>query len=468
MVKKLRDIATGKLLEKFGAGNHKPGSGSASALQGMLSAQLLRTVIDLTIDPKHRNAYLQHINELLRIKNEIDSRIYIALERLFQEDSDEFDKVIKIRERRDKELDPLKKRKLSEEAQSALKIATEIPLKIAELCEDLGEFSIYVFDYGFKSARGDTGVALHSAISAMASCLCIIELNLISLPLNSSIEAIRQQKTNVKSRYESLSLSSIDKLKVLEKESTEAKAYLESIAVFQAGNLADSVHSISDIEEIVRRLQNTLWLQRDKIWKNESIENPIKVLKPDVVLKKVMGYTCIISDTLGKYQQSGEIFEIAGLINKNKKLIQASKSFPQETQNFTLAHELGHAILHKQVILHRDRPIDGSMPGPKSIEEIQVDKFASYFLMPSNLVEDVFFEIFEAPKFVINEATVLAIGGKSVLILKRECQNIRGLTRMLSSTSYYAGKVFNPLAKIFNVSTETMAIRLEELELVEF
>src|SRR4051812_31602610 len=98
MVKKLRDIATGKLLEKFGAGNHKPGSGSASALQGMLSAQLLRTVIDLTIDPKHRNAYLQHINELLRIKNEIDSRIYIALERLFQEDSDEFDKVIKIRE----------------------------------------------------------------------------------------------------------------------------------------------------------------------------------------------------------------------------------------------------------------------------------------------------------------------------------------------------------------------------------
>jgi hypothetical protein len=37
MTEKLTEIATGKLLEKFGAGDHKPGSGSASALQGMLS-----------------------------------------------------------------------------------------------------------------------------------------------------------------------------------------------------------------------------------------------------------------------------------------------------------------------------------------------------------------------------------------------------------------------------------------------
>lgn len=468
MVQKLTDIATGKLLEKFGAGNHKPGSGSASALQGMLSAQLLRTVIDLTSDPKRRNTYSQYISQLFEIKDEIDSRIYINLERLFQEDSEQFDKVIKLREQRDKEPDPLKRRKFSEEEKSALKIATEIPLKIAELCMELAEFAIYVFDCGFKSARGDTGVALNSAISAVVSCLYIVELNLISLPFDPRTEAIRQLKTNVKSRYENLSLNSIEKLKVLENESAENKAYLESIAEFQAGNLADTIYSISDIEEIVRRLQNTLWLQRDKIWKNKSIDNPINVLKPDVVLKKVMGYTCIIVDTLGKHRQNGELFEIAGLINKKEKLVQASKSFPEATQNFTLAHELAHAILHKQVVLHRDRPIDGSISTARSLEEMQADKFASYFLMPSNLVEDVFFEIFETTKFVINEATVLAIGGKSVSALRKKCKNIRGLAGLLASASYYTGKVFNPLAKIFNVSTETMAIRLEELGLVEF
>jgi formiminotetrahydrofolate cyclodeaminase len=33
-----------KDLMKFGAGNHKPGSGSAAAFQGMVSAKLISTV----------------------------------------------------------------------------------------------------------------------------------------------------------------------------------------------------------------------------------------------------------------------------------------------------------------------------------------------------------------------------------------------------------------------------------------
>ena len=82
--------------------------------------------------------------------------------------------------------------------------------------------------------------------------------------------------------------------------------------------------------------------------------------------------------------------------NKNEKLVQVSKQFPQETQNFTAAHELGHAILHKQTVLHRDRPLDGSSNTPRIREEMQADKFATFFLMPSKLVEDIFFEMFVA------------------------------------------------------------------------
>lgn len=41
----LIDYSAKELLEKFGAGNHKPGSGSAAAFQGLLSAQLIRTFI---------------------------------------------------------------------------------------------------------------------------------------------------------------------------------------------------------------------------------------------------------------------------------------------------------------------------------------------------------------------------------------------------------------------------------------
>ncbi|MFC0771648.1 cyclodeaminase/cyclohydrolase family protein [Terrimonas alba] len=464
----LTDLATGKLLEKFGAGNHKPGSGSASAFHGMLSAQMLRTVIDLTNEPKRRAIYSDYIPELLRIKQEIDSRIYSGLEMLFQEDSEQFDRVIKLREQRDGELDPLKKRMRSEEAREALKLATQIPLKIAEFCLELGDFAAYVFDHGFKSARGDSGVALNSAISGVASCLSIVELNLISIPFDEWMEKIRQHKTNIRSHFDRLSSKGAEKLGVLEKESEENMAFHQSIAEFRRGNLADSIRSHSEIEEIVRRLQNTLWLQRNKIWKDDMLENPMQVLRPDVVLKKVMDYTYLESNMLGVYEIDGELFEIAGLIDKSKKLVQVSKNFSPETQIFTAAHELGHAILHRQTVLHRDKSIDGSSIIPRSREEMQADKFATYFLMPATLVEDVFVEIFDMSKFVINESTVLALRAGSVSALRKKCQNARGLARVLASTDYFGGKSFNPLAKIFGVSIETMAIRLEELGLFEF
>lgn len=438
---KLIDISTGKLLQKFGAGNHKPGSGSASALQGMLSAQMIRTVINLTNDPnkpKRKELYSAYIPKLLEIKQEIDSRIYVALEGLFQVDSEEFDKVIKLREARDNEQDKIKKKKLAEEATDALVVSTETPIKIAELCLELATFANYVFDNGFKSARGDCGVAINSAVSAVASCLSIIELNLILLPINERIEKIRQRKSAIRLEYDILYSNVNRPLNILEKEAVQNKEFQESIAIFQKGNLVDSVKTNADIEEIVRKLQNILWLQRERIWKNRTIENPKNVLKPDVVLEKVMNYTYFSSPSLGNYEQNGELFEIAGLIDKKKKLVRISKNFPQETQNFTAAHELGHAILHRQTIMHRDRSLDGSTTVPKTPEETQADKFATYFLMPSKMVEEIFFEIFKTPKFIINQNTVFFLGNESVQTLKNQCKNRRGLAKLLASTEFTA------------------------------
>jgi len=461
------DIATGKLLEKFGAGNHKPGSGSASAMQGMLSAQMLRTVIDLTNDEKHRKNYLVYIPKLQIIKNKIEP-IYNELERLFQTDSEQFDKVINLREQRDKKVNPHEKRILSEEAREALKISTKTPLRIAELCLKLADFAMFIFDHGFKSARGDSGVALNSAVSAIASCLCIIELNLVSLPFDQETEKMREVKRSIKSKYNQLLSLTSEKLAILEKESNENRLYERSIRKFQSGNLAESIRSNSEIEEIVRQLQNTLWLQRDKIWKNQNVQNPMELLKPEIVLKKVMGYTFLLSNNLGIYEQEGVRFEIAGLIDKSQKTVQISRRYPLDTQNFTTAHELGHAILHRQTVLHRDKPIDGSLTLPRSTEEFQADKFAAYFLMPGKIVEETFFQLFEIEKFKINENSATAIGAKSILFLREKCQNLRGLGRLVASLELYAGKPFKSLSEIFGVSVETMAIRLEELNLLEF
>lgn len=463
------ELATGQLLQKFGAGNHKPGSGSASAFEGMLSAQLLRTVIDLTNDAKRRKTYATHLPKLLQVQSEIESRVYPRLELLFQEDSEQFDKVIALREERDSEQDLFQKRRLSEEALSALKIATEIPLQIAELCLELGDFAKYVFDNGFKAARGDSNVALNSAISSIASCLSIVELNLTSLPADEWMEKARKRKADIKSRYQLLQPKGLESLAILERESEENMAFQQSVADFRQGNLAESLRSNSELEKMVKRLQNTLWVYRHRIWKQDSVpQTPFEVLRSEIVFNKVLGYVYQQLDTLGMHIIGNDLFEVAGLIDKDRKLVQVSTSFPETTQRFTLAHELGHVLLHKQTILHRDRPLDGSTNISKNATEIQANKFAAYFLMPASLVEEVFLEIFAMQKFVINEDTVLALRERSISQFRARCRNARGLARVLASADYFAGKSFRTLAEIFGVSVETMAIRLEELDLLEF
>lgn len=468
MSESLIDIATGKLLDKFGAGNHKPGSGSASAFQGMLAAQMLRTVIDLTLEPKRKTNYQKYASRLQNIKQEIDNQIYPKLETLFQLDSEQFDNVINLRIQRDNEVDWKKKRKLSLSATEALITSTMTPLDIAEPCLKLIGFAEYVFNHGWKAVRGDSAVAINCAVSAVVSCLSIVELNLISLPVDYRTEVIRNRKEKIKTEYLTLNKVVVSSLNILENESNQNRDFLRSIHEFQNGNLEDVVTTSTDIENLVRQLQNTLWLQKDAIWKNKSIKTPLDVLQPSMVLNKVMGYIYQSSNSLGIYEHDGEIFEIAGLIDKNEKLVQVSKRFPQETQTFTAAHELGHAILHRQNVLHRDRPIDGSSKTPRTREEMQADKFATFFLMPTKMVEDIFVELFETEKFKISEASVLAIRGNNISAFRRQCRDKRGLARILATTEYYGGKTFNSLSKIFKVSTETMAIRLEELDLLDF
>jgi len=465
---KLIELVTGKLLEKFGSGNHKPGSGSASAFQGMIAAQMLRTVIDLTNEPKRSQTYGKSRSKLLQFKKEIDETIYPQLERLFEEDSIQFDKVIQSREARDNERNPLKKRDLNLQSKNELVPATEIPLEIASLCVKIAEMSIFVFDHGFRAARGDSGVALNSAVSAIASCLFIIELNLLSVNKCERVERIKDVKKDIKDSYENLSTESLSKLAILEGEVYEKEIYTNSISIFAKGNLEDRLKTDEDIEELARNLQNTLWVEKDRIWKEEDINDPMLLLNPKTVLKKILDYIVIGENSLGIYQIDDEMFQVAGIIDKRQKTVKYCSQYPEEVQNFTLAHELGHAIMHDKLLQHRDRPLDGSINSSKSTEEMQADRFAVHFLMPRKIVQAIFFKMFAMNRFVINEDTALALRVGNHVDFKRRCNDKRGLSRVIASAVFFAGQDFNSLAKSFNVSVEAMAIRLEELELVEF
>lgn len=175
----LLQLPTRHLLEKIGAGNHKPGSGSAAALNGILSCKLLMTVIELTLDPKRSKVYLSCKKEFEEIRSRITNEIGPRLETLFEEDSSQFDKAIQKRNERNNEQNQKVKNDLHEESLRELKRSTEIPIEIAQLCIQLAKYSVVVSDKGFKAARGDSGVALGSSISGLTGCISIISLKVV-------------------------------------------------------------------------------------------------------------------------------------------------------------------------------------------------------------------------------------------------------------------------------------------------
>lgn len=224
----------------------------------------------------------------------------------------------------------------------------------------------------------------------------------------------------------------------------------------------------SDIEKIATDLQNVLWVHRKLIWKKNTPTHPIEVLRPEIAVKKILQYAFESTNSLGFYEVNGTFFEVAGIIDNRHKKVSISNNFPETTKNFTTAHELGHALLHDQPVLHRDRAIDGSHNSGRTLTEQQADKFAAYFLMPKKQVLQLFQEIFFTKKFIINEDSVFALNERSVSTFREKCKNLRGLCRVLASSEYFSVSSFKSMAETFQVSVETMAIRLEELELVKY
>lgn len=466
--KALLDYSADELLDEFGKGNHKPGSGSAAAFHGLLAAKLITTVIALTNKEKRRKQYEEWLPELLRMNSEIIERIYPRLKELFQADSIQFDKAITLRKQRDSAKDSKLKADLASQALKELVPATEIPLEIAGLCVELGDIAGFVFDRGFAAVRGDSAVALNGAASAAAGCLAIIELNLLSFDWDDWCREIRAQTKALKVAHERLLLKSASCLQTLERENeTKRNQHLEFLlADIRSGRWEDIRLTDAGLEEMTRKIQNALWTHRDFFWTENTPGTHRDVLKPGVVLEKILGYKFGIT-SLGSYVSDEGEFKVAGLIDKKEKTVLISRDMPSPQQNFTAAHELGHALLHKDVVLHRDRPMDGSSSN-KDFKERQADRFAAFFLMPERQLRSVFEELFGMERFVLNENNVFSLGEGRLSAFRQKVKDVDALARRIASAEYFQGSNFKSLADIFNVSIGAMAIRLRELDLVKY
>lgn len=230
----------------------------------------------------------------------------------------------------------------------------------------------------------------------------------------------------------------------------------------------DGSYSDAQIETAARALHVELWRNRDNIHPQANVSNPLDLLDPALAVR-CLGLSYEIHESLGQFADKGGRFEVAGIVDRPANRISISRQFPPDVQNFTAAHELGHAILHDSTMLHRDRPVD--RPGGASNRdrrEIEANKFAAAFLLPEKQVRMRFEQSFRTDKLVLDDDTAFFLASQSQDKFRASMKHMRDFSRFIAEAAFYAGQPITPLTKQFNVSVETMAIRIEELNLIAF
>jgi len=224
-------------------------------------------------------------------------------------------------------------------------------------------------------------------------------------------------------------------------------------------------------QQIVRNrarfLQLAMWNERYGLWTHDVPESPIDVLQPGVALR-LSGFDVETCDSLGEEWDRGLRGEVAALIDRDKSKVYVSAQYPFVVQNFTIAHELGHVILHPHIdVKHRELPKDG--PGRKGDwEEQEADWFAAEFLMPEKQIRLEFARRFGPIPFHLTDDSAFALCNTSVDRILTRCRCPRDLSVLLADAITFGGASFLSLAKRFSVSSKAMKIRIDELQLVEF
>src|SRR5260221_12559375 len=208
-----------------------------------------------------------------------------------------------------------------------------------------------------------------------------------------------------------------------------------------------------------------MWQSRLKLF--SKTVTPIELLEPELAAR-FLGIKYEFYAGLGRFGDRGVQYEVAGYVDRPARKIAISQQFPKEVMRFTGAHEIGHWVLHPQQIVHRDRPVKG-LDSPKNRrmpEEQEADYFSACLLAPRKLLTKAFAQRFHVAPLIIDDAAAFWLSPDDPdRILRSEAGALDCALALAGAASYDAAH-FESLARQFRVSTTTMAIRLQELELI--
>jgi formiminotetrahydrofolate cyclodeaminase len=208
-------LPTQKLLDEFGAGRHKPGSGSAAALLGLVACKMMQTVICVTL---RNRVYADNFSQLEFVGSILSERHEPFFREAIQRDSIQFDRYHQAVLAKRASVDATDRRRLTDRARQELMPATQIPFEIADHGVDTAERGLIVYDLGARYARGDSGVAISSALSCCSGALFVVYLNLLQFREGQWAATMRASADLIAERYQSLQVEQFRRVSRIQAE----------------------------------------------------------------------------------------------------------------------------------------------------------------------------------------------------------------------------------------------------------
>jgi formiminotetrahydrofolate cyclodeaminase len=190
---KLTDKPVTNFLDELASSAPAPGGGSVAAVSGALGAALVSMVCNLTLGKKAYADVQEDISDLLAQSEALRQELTDLLEDDVAAYTG-YSKAAKMP--RDTDEEKAERAKVMEEA---LKVATDVPLRIAETAAKVMDLCMPAAEKGNKWAVSDAGVAVLMAEAALRSAALNVLINLGSFALKDE-----EFKANRRAKLESL------------------------------------------------------------------------------------------------------------------------------------------------------------------------------------------------------------------------------------------------------------------------
>jgi methenyltetrahydrofolate cyclohydrolase len=160
-----------RFLDELASRNATPGGGSAAAVMGAMAAALLSMVCNLTIGKAKYRGIEQELSAVLARTEQLRKQ----LTEMIEEDVASFGAVMAAyaMPRQTQEQSVLR----AQAIQTALKAATQVPLRCCRVCREIIDLSVVVAQKGNSNVVSDAGVAVLAAHAALRSGALNVMIN---------------------------------------------------------------------------------------------------------------------------------------------------------------------------------------------------------------------------------------------------------------------------------------------------